>query len=94
MLPNKTNGIPNSGTDPFPLPESGALQARLELAYGKKWGKGLAAGGGMHCTSAANESAPKAGLPPSGLVVPLFQGQRWILRSAPDLMVGAVDLRA
>ena len=36
--------------------------------------------------SATSESVPKAGLPPSGLVVPLFQGQRWILISAPAWM--------
>ena len=35
---------------------------------------------------ATNEFVPKAGLPPSGLVVPLFQGPRWILTSAPALM--------
>ena len=38
-------------------------------------------------TRATSESVPKAGLPQSGLVVPLFQGQRWILTSVPALMV-------
>ena len=42
--------------------------------------------GRVYCTIATSESVPKAGLPPSGLVVPLFQGQRWILTSAPAWM--------
>src|ERR1035438_5548179 len=42
--------------------------------------------GRVYCIIATSESVPKAGLPQSGLVVPLFQGQRWILTSAPAFM--------
>jgi hypothetical protein len=39
-----------------------------------------AAVGRVYCINATSESVPKAGLPLSGRVVPLFQGQRFVLK--------------